>query len=316
MRVPSFLVAPAALSYAFQQLAYASSDVAFHPNSYPKKVAVCKAVNRANNHTAPVDIKLHYVDVNSEAETTLIMVHGWPGLWSTWSYQIQEFRNDYHLVAPDLRGFGPSTHPDDVESSGTMGDMVGDLVCILEHARVKSAICIGHDWGAQICYEAARLRPDIFKAVAGLVIPYIPSAGPFVPIANFVIGFPALTYQVFFEDHTTAAAVELEKNTTRTIRATLRTVDSPPPAAFLKSEDSYLSGWKDVHIIPPVPFFTAEEEDYIVEQYSIQGFRNTLQFYTHGNKYLSWKLGHDQGNHTISQPVLSVIPLHASIFAL
>ena len=69
---------------------------------------------------------------------------------------------------------------------------MGDLVCILEHSKVKSAICIGcgsyfveieyfisnekrtslrHDWGAQICYEAARMRPDIFKAVAGLVIP-------------------------------------------------------------------------------------------------------------------------------------------------
>jgi soluble epoxide hydrolase / lipid-phosphate phosphatase len=90
------------------------------------------------------------------------MVHGWPSLWSTWSYQIQEFQvrsriknvflfsfvkyclqDDYHLIVPDLRGFGSSTHPDDVQSSGTMGDMVGDLVCILEHANVKSAICVG-----------------------------------------------------------------------------------------------------------------------------------------------------------------------------
>jgi pimeloyl-ACP methyl ester carboxylesterase len=53
-------------------------------------------------------------------------------------------QNDYHLIAPDLRGFGSSTHPDDVESSGTMGDIVGDLVCILEHAAVSSAICVGY----------------------------------------------------------------------------------------------------------------------------------------------------------------------------
>lgn len=53
-------------------------------------------------------------------------------------------QNDYHLIVPDIRGFGSSTHPDDVESSGTMGDIVGDLVCILEDAAVKSAICVGH----------------------------------------------------------------------------------------------------------------------------------------------------------------------------
>lgn len=28
-----------------------------------------------------------------------------------------------------------------------------------------------HDWGSQVCYEAARMRPDIFKAVVGLCIP-------------------------------------------------------------------------------------------------------------------------------------------------
>jgi hypothetical protein len=78
---------------------------------------------------------------------------------------------------------------------------------------------------------------------------YIPASGPFIPIAKLVIPFPALAYQIFFEDHTAAATVELGKNITRTTRATLRTVDSPPPAAFLKSKNSYLSGWNDVDIV-------------------------------------------------------------------
>lgn len=66
--------------------------------------------------------------------------------------------------------------------------MVSDLTCILEDANVSSAICVGyvtyssalptniqqqhrHDWGSQVCYEAARLRPDLFTAVAGVAIP-------------------------------------------------------------------------------------------------------------------------------------------------
>jgi soluble epoxide hydrolase/lipid-phosphate phosphatase len=78
---------------------------------------------------------------------------------------------------------------------------------------------------------------------------YIPAAGPFTPIANIVIGLPALAYQVFFEDETPAAVVELDNNITRTIRATLRTVDSPPPADFLKSNDSFMSAWKGVEVV-------------------------------------------------------------------
>ena len=56
------------------------------------------------------------------------------------------------MIVPDLRGFGASTHPGDVRSSGTLGDIVGDLVCILQQANVKSVICMGYDlrafrWG-------------------------------------------------------------------------------------------------------------------------------------------------------------------------
>lgn len=42
---------------------------------------------------------------------------------------------------------------------------------MLQDANVTKAVCIGHDWGAQICYEAARMRPDLFEGVVGAVIP-------------------------------------------------------------------------------------------------------------------------------------------------
>ena len=92
--------------------------------------------------------------------------------------------------------------------------------------------------------------------------------------------FPALSYQLFFEDHTPEAILELGKNTTRTLRATMRTVDSPPPQGFLKSDHSYLAPYDHIDPIPPIPFFTAEEEDYLVEQYAIQGFRNSKSLTT------------------------------------
>ena len=55
----------------------------------------------------------------------------------------EHVKNDYHIVAPDHRGFGSSTHPGDVQSSGTMGDLVGDLTCVLQDAGVEHAICLG-----------------------------------------------------------------------------------------------------------------------------------------------------------------------------
>jgi len=92
-------------------------------------------------------------------------------MWATWIKQIPYFEKTYHLLVPDQRGFGSSSHPGDVQASGTIGDMVGDMVCVLEHAGVQKATCVGHDWGSQVCWEAARMRPDLFEAVAGITVP-------------------------------------------------------------------------------------------------------------------------------------------------
>ena len=106
-----------------------------------------------------------------------------------------------------------------------------------------------HDWGTQLAYEAARERPDVFDAVVGITIPYTPSAGPFVPISALVQQFPHLAYQVFFAGETSAAIAELNADIRRTLRATLRTVASPPPSDFLLSNSSYLDGWKKVSTV-------------------------------------------------------------------
>ena len=57
---------------------------------------------------------------------------------------------------------------------------------------------------------------------------------------------PHFAYQVYFAEHTSAAIAELSADIRRTLRATLRTVVSPPPADFLLSNISYLAAWENV----------------------------------------------------------------------
>ncbi|KZT63800.1 alpha/beta-hydrolase [Daedalea quercina L-15889] len=284
-----------------------SLEVSFRPQDLPKKAASCKALNRATAELKDIDIE--YVEVNPSAERIIMMVHGWPSLWHSWKYQIEQFKNDYHILAPNLRGFGASGHPDDVKASGNWADIVGDLVCVLEHARVDSAVCMGHDWGSQLCFQAARQRPDKFTAVIGAAVPYLPFNAPsFNPTSALVPYFPRLAYQVFLGETPDLARHELDTDIRRTLRATLRTTVDPPPKSFLTDTRSFLNAWESVNEISPIPFFTKEEEDYWVEQYSIQGFKNTLQFYTPENQKGSWEFINSQGNYTIHQPVLSILP--------
>lgn len=284
----------------------------FNPRSYTKQKTSCPAIHRNGGQGEPreVSIDMSYVDLNPTANRTIVFVHGWSGLWAGWSNQILHFQDKYRLIVPDVRGFGDSTHPGDVQASGTHADIVGDLVCILKHAGISKAVCVGHDWGAQLCYEATRERPDIFEAVVGAAIPYIPAAGDRpLPIDQLKKTFPKLTYNMYFEKDTAGAVAELNQDIRRTLRATLRDVASPPPDKFLRSPTSFLKAYKHMETIPPIPFFTPEQEDYYVEEYQKQGYANTLQFYTKENKFRNWDFAHRQGNWTIPKPALSILPL-------
>jgi len=66
-----------------------------------------------------------------------------------------------------------------------------------------------------------------------------------------VPAFPHLAYQVYFADQTSTAVAELNADIRRTLRATLRTVASPPPADFLLSNSSYLVGYQNVSTVSP-----------------------------------------------------------------
>jgi hypothetical protein len=60
---------------------------------------------------------------------------------------------------------------------------------------------------------------------------------------------PHLDYQVYFAEQTSTAIAELNTDIRRTLRATLRTVASPPPSSFLLSNSSYLDAWKNVSTV-------------------------------------------------------------------
>lgn len=93
-------------------------STSFHPASFPKNTVKCKAINRKDNEEKDIEIRKPYfgyslslaydlslpgyVELNPSAERTIIMVHGWPGLWSNWAHQILEFQVCSHLSCPIL----------------------------------------------------------------------------------------------------------------------------------------------------------------------------------------------------------------------
>jgi pimeloyl-ACP methyl ester carboxylesterase len=106
----------------------------------------------------------------------VLLVHGFPESWYSWRYQLPVIAEaGFRAVAIDVRGYGRSSAPLEVEAYGML-QHVSDNLGVVEAltGRDSPAVIIGHDWGAPIAAHSALLRPDIFTAVAMLSVPYSP----------------------------------------------------------------------------------------------------------------------------------------------
>lgn len=117
-------------------------------------------------------IRLHAV---AQGEGPLvILVHGFPESWYSWRHQLPALAAaGYRAVAIDVRGYGRSSKPGAIEDY-RMLLLVADVVGLVGALGQQRATLIGHDWGAPIVWTSALLRPDLFRGVAGLSVPYRP----------------------------------------------------------------------------------------------------------------------------------------------
>ena len=102
----------------------------------------------------------------------VLLCHGWPELSFSWRHQIPVLAAaGYHVVAPDMRGYGGTSAPADINAYSIL-DLVGDMVALVKALGETQAIIIGHDWGANVAWHCALFRPDVFPAVAALSVPF------------------------------------------------------------------------------------------------------------------------------------------------
>ena len=135
--------------------------------------------NFSHRYATVNDIRMHYVE---EGQGPLvILLHGYPFLWYLWRHQIKALAAaGYRVVAPDQRGYGQTDCPQGADAYD-MTHLVGDVVGLMKALDSKSAVLIGQDWGSPVVYNAALMRPDLFRGVVMMCSP--PSARGQVPPA-------------------------------------------------------------------------------------------------------------------------------------
>ncbi|MCX5557931.1 alpha/beta fold hydrolase [Streptomyces sp. NBC_00038] len=108
----------------------------------------------------------------------VLLLHGFPESWYSWRHQLPVLAAaGYRVAAIDVRGYGRSSRPEAV-SAYRMLDLVEDNVAVVRALGEETAVVVGHDWGATIAAVSGLVRPEVFRAVGLLSVPYAPPGGP------------------------------------------------------------------------------------------------------------------------------------------
>lgn len=142
---------------------------------------------------------LHLAEAGEPGAPLILLSHGFPECAYSWRHQMEPLATaGYHVIAPDQRGYGHSSAPHDVTFYG-INNLAGDLCALIDEQGHEQAIFVGHDWGAIIVWETARLFPERVKAVVGVSVGF--TQWPMRPTELFKAAFgDRFFYMSYFQN--------------------------------------------------------------------------------------------------------------------
>ena len=213
----------------------------------------------------------------------VLMVHGFPESWYSWRHQMKPIADaGFTACAIDVRGYGGSDKPHAI-ADYDMEHMIGDVVGVIEAlSGDKTAVLIGHDWGAPIVWYSALTRPDRVRAVAGLSVPHtgIPKRPMTEMIEEVFTKRNKFFYQAYFQKEGVAEA-EAEKDIRGFLRKFYYAISGDAPDGTWptnKTADATLLEG----LVDPDPFpawLTDEDLNYYVSQFEQSGLRGPINRY-------------------------------------
>ena len=235
----------------------------------------------------------------------VLFCHGWPESWYSWRHQLAALAGaGYRAVAPDMRGYGSTEAPAAIDQY-TILHLVGDMVQLVRSLGETQAVVVGHDWGAPVAWNCAMMRPDLFRGVVGMSVPWTQPAYTDLLTALEKLGIRDF-YMQYFQAPGVAEA-ELDRDPEESLKRIYgygfgeRTgkrksmIRLKTPGGVLANTDppGEMPGWlPDGHMA------------YMAGQFAHSGFRGGLNWYR--NLTRNWRLMAPWHGRPIAQPSMFI----------
>ncbi|HKM70154.1 MAG TPA: alpha/beta hydrolase [Stellaceae bacterium] len=248
-------------------------------------------------------IRMHVAEQG--AGPLVLLCHGFPESWYSWRHQLGDLAEvGFHALAPDLRGYGRTERPEAIDQY-TLLRVVGDMVGLLDLLGAEEAVLAGHDWGAVVAWLAALLRPDRFRGVIALSVPFRPGGG-----VRPTTLMPQTDDTIFYQ-----APVVAEADYERDVRLTLglilywhsgdasRRADNARPLHMVPRQGGVFTHASN---LPPLPAWLSETDlDFFAAEFGRTGFRGGLNWYRNIDR--NWELLAPFAGARVTVPALFLV---------
>jgi pimeloyl-ACP methyl ester carboxylesterase len=112
-------------------------------------------------------LQYHVRHWGREGAPVIVMLHGWMDVSASFQFMVEHLQGDWHVIAPDLRGFGLT------EAPGTdtywFADYLADLDALLRHYVPEGQVnLLGHSMGANVVSMYAGIRAERIRRLVNL----------------------------------------------------------------------------------------------------------------------------------------------------
>ncbi len=228
----------------------------------------------------------------------VVLCHGWPEHAFSWRHQVPALAAaGYHVIVPNQRGYGNSSHPTEV-TDYDIEHLSGDLIALLDHYGYEDATFVGHDWGAAVVWGLTLLHPDRVNRVINLALPYHERGEkPWIEFMEEVFGGDF--YFVHFNRQPGVADAVLEENTSQFLRNMFR--KNEPASAPLPGMAMINLARAEAPLGEPI--MSDRELAVFVSAFESTGFTGSINWYRNLDR--NWRILADV-NPIIQQPTLMI----------